>query len=289
MVFTIGETGEYWVAERESSATPLELKSKDTSKGKVLYETGSLSGEKVLREILYPKSIFTKEEVLNIVKDLEDKCPLCKRRSGEAMPESIFEPLDRFTKDEGISRAIGSELLTLVPQEIGNILLTELGQRILYLGTGLALLGAGAATTNKRAKVDAYQMGMHMINVTIDPSPDQLAAIQAQITALTQGLTLGSGQSILGALIRNLPPINLPPIPPLSLGPITLPSLNLPPLPQIPGLPTLNLSPQTFPPAPAMTSQIVIPPQAVSLGGGTVPLGDVDVSQFSNLSRVAVF
>jgi len=128
----------------------------------------------------------------------------------ELGPTSMLDPLVKGWAEQAgmrtdeLASMVGGNLLGGVIGVPLDIFLTQLGSKVasFFIGTAGLLLGTYTLKGQGRLQLDTMQIGSRIMTEVLDPSPDDVKAIQKQVGDLVDGLITGRWDRVAYAFIR---------------------------------------------------------------------------------------
>lgn len=129
----------------------------------------------------------------------------------ELAPTSILDPIVKGWADEAgmrteqLSTIIGGNFIGGLVGVPLDMFLTQLGSKIASAGIGLAglLFGTYTMKGKGRMQTDTMQISARILTEFLDPSPDDIKAIQRQIGDFIDGIVQGRWDKVAYAFVRN--------------------------------------------------------------------------------------
>lgn len=129
----------------------------------------------------------------------------------ELAPTSMFDPIvkgwaeEAGMRTEQLSTIVGGNIIGGLVGVPLDMFLTNLGSKIASLGIGAAGLLFGTYTLKGKGRVqtDTMQIGMRILTEFLDPSPDDIKALQRQIGDAIDGIFEGRWDKVAYAFVRN--------------------------------------------------------------------------------------
>lgn len=129
----------------------------------------------------------------------------------ELAPTAMLDPVVKGWAEEAgmateqLSTIVGGNVIGGLVGVPLDMFLTQLGSKLASLGIGAAglLFGTYSLKGKGRVQTDTMQIGMRILTEFLDPSPDDIKALQRQISNFIDGLIHGRWDKVAYAFIRN--------------------------------------------------------------------------------------
>ena len=126
-------------------------------------------------------------------------------------PTAMLDPIvkgwaeEAGMRTEQLSMIVGGNFIGGLVGVPLDMFLTQLGSKVasLFLGGAATLFGTYSLKGKGRVQTDTMQIGMRILTEFLDPSPDDIKAIQRQIGDFVDGIVQGRWDKVAYAFIRN--------------------------------------------------------------------------------------